>query len=368
MREMRDEIGDTHFLDPRDTKNSKPLEEVTPISIHSNHLDRHVMIGAKLTKELRDTLVEFLKKNYDVFAWLQGDVPGIDPHIAVHKLFATPDHHLVRQKMMKFAPKRLKVIEEEAKKWKVCVDFTDLNKVCPKDNFSFPKIDLIVDVTSKYELLSLMDAFFEYHQIKMYLPDIEKTSFIMERRLYCYKFNSFGLKNAKAMYQRLINRMFKELIEDTMEVYINDMLVKSLKAKDHIAHLERTFSILRHHCMILNPSKCIFNVLSEKFLTYLAQALANVIAESTYFKEDNALDPDVELTKGGETEEKTSNMVRALSTLRGKDALSDFDLFVSERKKGVPEMSASHFATMNDDDMDVDDGMSTITNVDVSVL
>ena len=82
---------------------------------------------------------------------------------------------------------------------------------------SFLKIDLIVDTLSKHELLSFMDAFFRYHQIKMHPPDIEKTSFIAKRGLYCYKVMPFWLKNAGATYQRLVNKMLKDLIGDTID-------------------------------------------------------------------------------------------------------------------------------------------------------
>ena len=95
--------------------------------------------------------------------------------------------------------------------------FTDLNKTCPKENFPLLKIDLIVDATSKHELLSFMDAFSGYHQIKMHLPDMEKISFITERGLYCYNVMPFGLKNVGATYQRLVNKIFKEMIGKTME-------------------------------------------------------------------------------------------------------------------------------------------------------
>ena len=100
-----------------------------------------------------------------------------------------------------------------------------------------PKIDLIMDATSKHELLNFMDAFSGYHQIKMHPPDVEKTSFITERGLYCYKVMPFGLKNAGATCQRLVNKMIKKMIGKTMEVYIDDMLVKSLKVAYHIVHL-----------------------------------------------------------------------------------------------------------------------------------
>ena len=79
------------------------------------------------------------------------------------------------------------VSPKKGEKWRVCVNFTNLNKVCPKDIFHLPKINLIGDATSKHELLSFMDAFSRYHQIKMHPPDIEQITFIMERGLYCYK-------------------------------------------------------------------------------------------------------------------------------------------------------------------------------------
>ena len=93
-------------------------------------------------------------------------------------------------------------------------------------------------------------------------PNVEKTSFIKERGLYCYKVIPFGLKNAKATYQRLVNKMFKKMIGKTMEVYIDNMLVKSLEAINHIAHLQK-------HKVMLYPSKCIFGVSLGKFFGFL---------------------------------------------------------------------------------------------------
>ncbi|GFS37212.1 hypothetical protein Acr_00g0050680 [Actinidia rufa] len=254
--------------DPRETENTKPLEEVIPISIHPNYPDRQVMIGIELANELRIALIDFLKKNSDTFAWSQGDVPGIDPEVAMHKLFTKPEYSLVRQKRRKFAPERLKSPRKRGE----VEDVRRLHRPqqgLPERQFPLPKIDLIVYATSKHELLSFMDAFSGYHQIKMYPPDVEKTSFITERGLYCYKVMPFGLKNAGATYQRLVNKMFNAQIGKTMEVYIDDMLVKSLQAHNHIAHLEEAFDILRRHRMMLNPSKCIFGVSSRKFLEFL---------------------------------------------------------------------------------------------------
>jgi hypothetical protein len=100
------------------------------------------------------------------------------------------------------------LVKKTTGKWRMCVDFTDLNKAFPKDSFLLPRIDLLVDSTSGHELLTFMDAFSGYNQIHMNEIDQEKTSFITDRGLYCYKMMSFGLKNAGATYQRLVNKMF----------------------------------------------------------------------------------------------------------------------------------------------------------------
>ena len=99
--------------------------------------------------------------------------------------------------------------------------------------------------------------------------DQEKTSFVTGQGTYCYCVMPFGLKNAGATYQRLVNRMFQKQIGTSMEVYIDDMLVKSTNAKLHIAHLSEVFQILREYNMKLNPAKCAFGVLAEKFLGFI---------------------------------------------------------------------------------------------------
>ena len=149
------------------------------------------------------------------------------------------------------------------------IDFTDLNKACPKDSFPLPHIDRLVEATAGHQLLSFMDAFSGYNQILMNPDDQEKTSFITKRGTYCYKVMPFGLKNAGATYQRLVNKMFSTQLGRTMEVYIDDMLVKSSKANDHVLQLQECFNILNKFGMKLNPTKCTFRVASGEFLGYL---------------------------------------------------------------------------------------------------
>ena len=154
-------------------------------------------------------------------------------------------------------------------KWRLCIDFTDVNRACPKDNFPLPRIDLIVDATAGHELLSFMDAFFGYNQISMDPDDQEKTFFVTGQGTYYYWVMPFGLKNVGATYQRLVNRMFHKQIGASMEVYIDDMLVKLTKAELHIAHLIEAFQILKRYNMKLNLAKYVFGVSAEKFLGFI---------------------------------------------------------------------------------------------------
>ncbi|KAL2239143.1 UNVERIFIED_CONTAM: Retrovirus-related Pol polyprotein from transposon, partial [Sesamum indicum] len=140
----------------------------------------------------------------------------------------------------------------------MCVDFTDLNKACPKDPYPLPRIDVMVDSTAGYEMFSMMDAYQGYHQIHMAEEDKDKTSFITEKGIFCYNMMPFGLKNAGATYQRLVNKMFGDLLGKTMEVYVDDMLVKSKRSQDHLADLAQAFAIMKAYGMKLNPDKCTF--------------------------------------------------------------------------------------------------------------
>ncbi|CAL8992967.1 unnamed protein product [Prunus brigantina] len=230
-------------------------------------------------------------------------MPGIDPQIICYRLHVNPaictnTIKPVAQKRRNFAPERVAIIEAEINKllvadfieevsyaewlanvvlvakkdkglWRVCVDYTNLNKACPKDNFPLPRIDQLVDSTSDNQLLSFMDAYSGYNQIMMHEDDKAKTSFIIERGTYSYKVMPFGLKNAGATYQRLVNKIFKEQIGKTMEVYVDDMLVKVPERADHIENLAEAFSLLRKYHMKLNSSKCTFGVSSGRFLGYL---------------------------------------------------------------------------------------------------
>ena len=149
------------------------------------------------------------------------------------------------------------------------MDFTDRNKACPKDSYPLPRIDQLVDSTASHRLLSFMDTFSGYNQIRMDETDQEKTSFVTNQGLFCYKVMPSGLKNAGATYQRFVNYMFRPQIGQNVEVYVDDMLVESQDEKIHLDDRQETFDTLRQYNMKLNPNKCAFGVSSGKFLGFL---------------------------------------------------------------------------------------------------
>ena len=136
------------------------------------------------------------------------------------------------------------MVKKENGKWRMCVDFMDLNNACPKDSFPIPKIDQLMDSMVGHKLLTFMDAFSGYNQIQMAEEDQEKIAFITSQGLYCYRVMPFSLKNVGAMYQRLVNQMFSKQIERNVEVYMDNMLVKREEEEDHLDDLKEMFDTL----------------------------------------------------------------------------------------------------------------------------
>jgi hypothetical protein len=146
----------------------------------------------------------------------------------------------------------------------MCVDYTDLNKHCPKDHFGLPRIDQVVDSTAGCVLLCFLDCYSGYHQIALKEEDQIKTAFITPYGTYAYKTMSFRLKNAGATYQRAIQMCFADQLHRNVEAYMDDVVIKTRDSNDLITDLEETFSSLRRFWWKLNPTKYVFGVPSGK--------------------------------------------------------------------------------------------------------
>ena len=184
----------------------EPTVALEDIPLDEDDLGKSTRIGADLEGKIKKGLIRFLREHIDMFAWSHEDMPGIDPSVITHRLNVYPSFKPVRQKNRVFALERDNAIKEEVQKltlakfirevyyldwlanvvmgkkangkWRMCVDFTDLNKACPKDSYPLPRIDQLVDSTASHRLLSFMDAFSGYNQIRMDETYQEKTSFV----------------------------------------------------------------------------------------------------------------------------------------------------------------------------------------------
>ncbi|KNA04804.1 hypothetical protein SOVF_196320, partial [Spinacia oleracea] len=154
-------------------------------------------------------------------------------------------------------------------KIRMCVDYRDLNRASPKDDFPWPCIDILVDNTANHALLSFMDGYAGYNHITMAEEDMEKTTFITQWGTYCYTVMPFGLKNAGATYQRIATSIMSDMIHREIEVYVDDMIVKSKEQHEDTTVLRKFFNRLRQYNMRLNPQKCAFRVTSGKLLGYV---------------------------------------------------------------------------------------------------
>ncbi|XP_028089530.1 uncharacterized protein LOC114289895 [Camellia sinensis] len=199
----------------------------------------------------------------EVFTWSAYDTPGLNPEIACYKLNINPFARPVVQKSRRSSIEHIEAVIAEVEKLLASGAIREVY-------FPPPRVDQLVDSTAGHEHMSFLDAYSGYQKIPLFGPDQEKTSFITLRGTYCYKVMSFSLKNVRATYQRMITRMFKDQLGKIMEAYIDDMVVKSKLAINHLADLREVFDILKNHQLRLNASKCAVGVGTGKFLGYMA--------------------------------------------------------------------------------------------------
>jgi hypothetical protein len=233
-------------------------------------------------------LIDFLRANIDIFAWSPSDMPSKPREVTEHALQIRASSKPVKQRLLRFDEEKRKVIGEEVhklleagfikevhhlewlvnpvlvkkknEKWRMCVDYTSLNKACLKVPFPLPRIDQIVDSTTGCETLSFLDAYFGYHEIKMKEFDQLMTSFITPFGMYCYVTMPFGLRNAGATYQRCMQHVFGKHIGPTVEAYVDDIVVKTKRVSNLVNDLDVAFKCLRAKNSKLNPEKCVFGI------------------------------------------------------------------------------------------------------------
>jgi hypothetical protein len=256
--------------------------------------DRAAVIGAHLSPEEEKELVQFLNKNKDVFAWSGKDLQGVDRDIVEHALEIDEKITPKKQKLRKMFKEKVKAVEAEVQrlhdakvirevlypiwlanpvpvkkkngKWRMCVDYTDLNNACKKDDFPLERVDKIVDDAAKSEMLSLLDMFSGYHQIRVRREDEEKTSFITHFGTFCFVRMPAGLKNAICTISRMIAIVLHPQLRRNILAYVGDIVIRSIQRRDHISDLAETFANLRAANLKLNPKKCVFNIHKGKVL------------------------------------------------------------------------------------------------------
>jgi hypothetical protein len=285
-------------------------------------------------------------------------MPGVPRNLIEHSLNVDPKATPKRQHLRRFADDRRDAIKRELAKliaagfirevfhpewlanpvlvhtentneWRMCVDYTDLNKHYPKDPFGLPRIDQVIDSTAGCDLLCFLDCYFGYHQIAIKEEDQEKTAFITPFGANRYTTMSFGL-NTGATYQRAIQAYFKRQLNKNVEASVNDVVVKTRNSKTLIADLEETFASLREYRWKLNPNKCVFGVPSGKLLGFIIshhgiEANPEKISAITNMRAPNCI-KDVQKLIGC-----MAALIRFISKL-GERGLPFFKLFKHQEK------------------------------------
>ncbi|GJU74428.1 reverse transcriptase domain-containing protein [Tanacetum coccineum] len=267
------------------------------IIVNPSFPDQMVTIGGRLSKGCKEQLKTLLKNNMEVFAWEPADMTGVPRKVIEHALNVNPSLDPVCQKKRTFSPEKSGAVTKEVTEWvkagivrpvkyptyisnpvlvkkcdgswRMCIDFKNLNSACPKDYYPLPNIDCKVEAVMGFKYKCFLDAYKGYHQIQMAKEDEEKTAFYTEQGTYCYTKMPFGLKNAGATYQRLVDSTFQSQIGRNLEAYVDDMVIKSKEEASLLADIAETFEGLKTINMKLNPKKCSFGVEEGKFLGYM---------------------------------------------------------------------------------------------------
>jgi hypothetical protein len=218
-----------------------------------------VVISQDLASSEETELLCFLDKNSDVFMWKTSDLTGVSRDIIEHKLqvHKMSDEKVAAAKVevqrmsnagfireVHYPSWLMNVVMARKKngKWRMCTNFTNLNKCCPKDDFLLTRIDKVVDSAAGYETMTLLDCFSGYHQIWLHKEDEENTSFIIPFGTYCYLRMPEGLKNAGPTFYRMTKAILKGQMERNIFMYVDDIVIVSRKKETPLQDLAETFA------------------------------------------------------------------------------------------------------------------------------
>jgi hypothetical protein len=229
--------------------------------------------------------------------WRTSDLMGVSRHIIEHKLEVNPSARPKKQRLRKMSDEKVAAAKAEVQrlldagfihevyypswlanvvlvnkkndKWRMCTDFTDLKKCCPKDDFPLTRLDKVVDSVAGCEVMTLLDYFLGYHEIWLLEEDQEKTSFITPFSTYCYLRMPEGLRNVGPTFYRMMKVIVKEQMERNVLAYVDDIVVKSRKKETQLQDLAETFVNKQKAQLKLNPEKCVFGISRGKVLGYL---------------------------------------------------------------------------------------------------
>jgi hypothetical protein len=283
-------------------------DKLEEIDIEDADKPRPTFISANLESSFREELIKLLKEYKDCFAWDYSEMPDLDRSIIEHWLPIKPGFKPYKQPLRKiYKDEVLADVKKEIEslldanfirpcryaewisnivpvykkngKMRVCIDFRDLNRATPMDGYPMSVADLLVDVATDllvdaaagHKVISFMDGNAGYNQIFMATEDISKIAFRCPGHIGLFEWivMTFGLKNAGATYQRAKNYIFHELISKIVEIYIDDVVIKSLNNDSHLEDVKRTLECTRKHGLKMNPNKCAFGVSAGEFLGFL---------------------------------------------------------------------------------------------------
>jgi hypothetical protein len=176
---------------------------------------------------------------------------------------------------------------------RVCIYFRDLNRATPMDGYPMPVADLLVDAAAGHKVISFMDGNAGCNQIFMAIEDVSKTTFRCPRHIGLFEWivMTFGLKNASATYQRAMNYIFHELISKIVEIYIDDVVIKSIDHESHLDDVRKTLEFTRKHGLKMNPNKCAFGVSAGEFLGFLVHEGGIEVGKKSMKAKDEVVPP-----------------------------------------------------------------------------